>query len=795
MGGKKGGQTIGFNYILTLLWGDSRGPVNEYIAIEADDKIAWRGHVGDSTPTPINKRNLFGGEQKEGGLQGAFRLFMGARDQVLPDAVTVVVDPFVGIFDAGPCATVTIPNIKTSIGGRVSELRGFVSGVYRGLVASMNPYPKEWHFCRWRTDAGWFGGTAWYPAKATICMPGDGFALEDGSDPATTFGDIKHTLTPELAPGETVDNTIRAMNPAHMVYQALTDPEWGAGRAIDELDENSFILAANTLCDERFGLCIDWKRQEDVDVFIQSVLDHVAGALYTDRTTGKLVFKLIRDDYVVADLPLYDYNSGLLSIEEDDSASSDEMINEIIVKGKDQSIVGRGMDFEVRVHNNAARQAQGAISDTLELTGLPTRSIALRRGQMELRLHAPGLKRFKLKFDRRAWQITPAGVVRISAPSNGISNMVVRFGDDIDYGDTTNSTITASAIEDVFGLPSASFQAIGGSTWTPPEQTAAPAAATRLIEGGYRDLVKRVGTSQTDALDPTSAYIGQLAQSPGYAHLYDLLSRVSGEAEFVHRASGSFTQRLLLSGSVTALATTLPVVDIGDLTAANVGEALLLDNEIVRIDDVATGVLTVARGCADTIPAPHADATDIWTVDDDLVPDGREYVSGETVETKVLTRTTSSLLSAADAATDSADMVARHYKPYPPGNVKIDAASVFTLSGVHPEPVLTWTDRDRLSENDQLIEHGAGSVGPEAGTTYTVRVKSFDGATLLRTDAAATSGWTYDAAMQTADGSPGVVLIELESVRDGVASWQMYSFLVTLVGGYGYGYGLNYGGA
>jgi hypothetical protein len=139
-------------------------------------------------------------------------------------------------------------------------------------------------------------------------------------------------------------------------------------------------------------------------------------------------------------------------------------------------------------------------------------------------------------------------------------------------------------------------------------------------------------------------------------------------------------------------------------------------------------------------------------------------------------------------------MVARHYKPYPPGDVQIDGVSIYELTGAHPAPVLTFTDRDRLSEDDQLIEHGAGSVGPEAGTTYTLRVKSADGTTLLRTETV-TSGWTYDGTMQTADGDPTSVLMELESTRDGVASWQTYSFTVILLSGYGDGYGYNYGGA
>jgi hypothetical protein len=155
-GGKKGGQTIGYHYLMTLLIGDCRGPVNEYLAIEGDDKIAWQGHASDTTPQKINSPDLFGGEQQEGGIQGGFIVLQGERTQVLPGAVAVA-----DIGFSGPCQSVVIPDIKTSISGGdagrrslLSELRGFTSLLYRGLIASMNPYPKEWHLLS-VADVGW----------------------------------------------------------------------------------------------------------------------------------------------------------------------------------------------------------------------------------------------------------------------------------------------------------------------------------------------------------------------------------------------------------------------------------------------------------------------------------------------------------------------------------------------------------------------------------------------------------------------------------------------------------------
>jgi hypothetical protein len=106
---------------------------------------------------------------------------------------------------------------------------------------------------------------------------------------------------------------IHAMNPAHIIYQCLTDPSWGRGLDPSKIDVNSFMLAANTLCDEGFGLCFLWQRDgTDVDEFILEVREHIAAELYLDPETGLMTLKLLRKDYVAEDLPLFTPSSGLL---------------------------------------------------------------------------------------------------------------------------------------------------------------------------------------------------------------------------------------------------------------------------------------------------------------------------------------------------------------------------------------------------------------------------------------------------------------------------------------------------
>jgi hypothetical protein len=745
--GGSGGQTTGYRYMMSLLFGMGRGPINELVEIEAGDKKAWQGNLSDDTVQSINKPNLFGGDEKEGGIVGKFRLFPGRFDQVLPGAAP------------------GLPSVKDSIGGLVSEFRNVTMLWFDGEISAMNPYPKEWKFRLRRSNAGWYNDEPWYPKLARILMAG---------------------------------GAIHAMNPAHIIYQCLTDTSWGRGLDPSKIDVNSFVLAANTLCDEGFGLCFLWQRDgTDVDEFILEVREHIAAELYLDPETGLMTLKLLRKDYVAEDLPLFTPSSGLLEVTDDDSASQDATFNEMIGTGYDPIT---NQPFNIRAYNNAARQSQGAPnSQKKSYDGIPTRELMARVLQRELKLHASGLKKVNVALDRRAWRIRPGMCFRIQDTRRGIQSMILRAVEITDGG-SKSGRIQIKAMEDVYGLPDTAFVTPVDSSWVPPQQDAQPAAAERLIEANYRDLrVKMPATAINDAVG--EGVIATVALAPDATmYEYDLATKAAGETDFVVRNHGAFTGAATLLGPIGPYDTEFTLTGVTDFnTSTLVGQAVLCDDEEIGVTawDEATGEITVKRGVGDTIPVAHAAGATVWTLDDDAISDLREYLPGETVEAKVLTRSVADILELSEAATLSLEVVGRWNMPYPPGDVRVAGDPALTLTGEHPTPFdLTWVHRDRLLQDDQLVGHDEASMGPEAGTTYTVRI--YDSATptvAIRTvTAIAGELWTYDAAMWAADGSPTSIFIELESERDGLVSYQHYRFSVVIAGGYGYGYGLNYGG-
>lgn len=745
MGAKK--QTIGYRYFFSLHMGLGRGPINQIKEIRVGDIPAYTVPVNlkDSGQLIlIDKPELFGGEKKEGGIQGPCYVYNGARDQNLQPALSTSLG--------------TLPSIAAQLGGDVPSFRGVTTLWFDGLVAALNPYPKEWSFRVRRWDAGWWNDDPWYPAKARVILEAD-----DPSD------------------------AIFAMNPAHMLYEINTNPEWGRGMPPELLDEASYVAAANQLCSEGFGLCIPWFRQESIKDFIPVIINHIGAVQYVDRETGKLSLRLIRGDYDPDDLPLFTPDTGLLDVLDDDASGEETAYNEIVIVGFNPSTKE---DIQVRVQNLAAIQSQGEIiSNTITYKGLPTRKLCTQVALRELKVQLP-LRKMSVVLDRRGWRIAPGMPFRISFPAKGISNLILRAGECID-GTLTDGKITVKSVQDIFGMPETDYIQPPVSGWTPPSFNALPSPESVLYEMNWRDFYQRTTTADQDAVDLGNSYVAILAKQPAgvISQGYDVVTKPDGGA-YQTFATVGFTGWLTLLGDIEPLDTEIEVVDENvDAFLADYepGMVVLIDEEQVEFSSFnsTTRIATVKRGVADTIPSSHLDGATIWLLDDEIGADGEVYQAGETVFGKALTRTSTDLLDINTATELSATVDQRLVRPYPPADVKVDGESIYLADEllVRDEPVYTWVHRNRLTQGDVALGHTEAGTLPESGLTYQIRVIDTDGTTVLRTsDIGLTDTWTYTNAFQDADAPSGsFVYVEIAAKRDDLLSYFRYVSKVTLV--------------
>ncbi|MCL2076653.1 MAG: phage tail protein [Betaproteobacteria bacterium] len=737
MGGKSKKTTIGYWYALGLHMGLCRGPVDEVVEVQVGEKRAYKGSLSaDSTgftSIRVNKRGLFGGEKREGGLDGTLHILFGKADMQRHAGLTRM------------------------LGGLVPAFRGVTTAFWDGWLSAMNPYLKHWSFRVRRTTEGWENG-CWYPEKAAIWMD---------------------------------NGQIKAMNPAHILYQVYTDTRMGRGLPPSFMDDASWRAVADKLHAEGFGLCLKWTRQDTIDAFGQIVLNHIGGGVHVDRQSGKIKIMLIRDDYNPAALPLFDADSGLLEVEEFESMTLLAAPNEIIVKFVSPA---DGKEREVRARNAASLAVtDGAvISETREYPGIPTSEIAGRVALRDLKITSGGLKKCNLKLDRRAALLVPGDVFRISAPELGITNMILRAGR-VEYGEGTDGTVTIEAIQDVFGMPSASYHTDEESGYVPPEFIPRAAPDSAVFDSPYREILRAVGANEARLLDVHASFVGAVAESPGGLHEgYDVATR-TGNAPFTVNAEfqGTFCPVAELASALTITATTATLPAGSFIPPEATGEAALIGEEIVRVVSFneATGVISLGRGCLDTVPQAHDAGTRIWFygAHDDLGYCATEYAAGTNAQVKLLTRMTNGeRLAEGSAPTVSLLLTGRQGRPYPPGSFRINGQAYpasITLNQFAASMQITWAHRDRLLQADLLVDTLSGSMGPEPGTTYRLRITDDAGAVVADVSGLTGTSWTWQFPPINLQ-SPGSHLptgahtFLLESIRDGVTSYQRHEWTV-----------------
>ncbi len=680
MSGGKKSSTVGWRYFFALFMGLGRGPLDAIREIRVGDRTAWRGNVTDNTTINIDAPNLFGGEEKEGGIQGPLQILMG-----------------------GPTQTATA-ELLSAFGSPLPGFRQVATAFFDGLLSMNNPYPKPWKFRVNRVLKGWDGEVfqpllaqvpldltnagdvmyerliaTWPLTTGQSALPGAAYStteqqypisedttnirftekgmllgkynsndvqefrmllnydpftgeydniesegrlavsweltdwkqtpanilnfvfftgavalFRNPANPAILYsvrveirfeyfaGMYQHrayyisagtgvgsitTLGPAPAYQATVvfdaiDKTVKlyfngalaftesfpieyinwplasvggessvnmsgngngchyhirnyqffgtqkttgvGANGAHIIYETLTNRQWGRGLSRDKLDQGSFSLAAASLVNEGFPLCMKWLRQDELKSFVQNVQNHIGSVIYTHRQTGLINLKLIRGDYEFDDLPVYDMSNGLLEIREASIGVVGRGVNTINVTWHDPF---EDQPRSVTVKNGAAIQLAGGVINAATKTynGCPTESLALRLGQRDLRASSTLVRKFVLIANRNLSHLHPGDVFAIQDLERGIPKMAVRVGK-VKDGTLRDGKLQIDVIQDVFSLPSKSFASGAPSTHVPQDTTPC-IDHQRVFEAPYFLLAARMAPADLDYVTDDGGYM------------------------------------------------------------------------------------------------------------------------------------------------------------------------------------------------------------------------------------------------------------------------------------------------
>ncbi len=707
-----GKQTTGYRYFLGLHMGICAGPVDALLEIRAGDRTAWSGTVTVSGGIDINAPELFGGETREGGLVGRLDVMMGEPTQA-PNAY-----------------------LAQTQGMPQPAYRGIMGVVYRkGQVSANNPYIKPWSLKIRRILQGWRGAAPWYSAKAEIA----------------------------LASGD------KAMNPAHIVYECLTNEDWGMGYSSTIVDDGSFRAAADAFHAEGLGLCMQWLRQQSIETFIQSVADHAGAVVGQDRRTGLFVMRLIRGGYTVASLPLFS-PANVVAIDDFQRPSVVESVNEVVVRFDELST---GKEGSVTVQNLANIQAQGGVvSQSKAYPGLPTAELAIRTALRDLKTVSTPLAKVRMRANRDAYALLPGDMIRLTWPDLKLVDLPLRVLQ-VSAGDLTRGEITIEAAEDAFDLPANAYATQPEVGWEDPVSDPAAATTGALIEAPYWLLTRALGAAEAAAVDPLSGYVMAYAARPSAdAIAYKL--KVFDGTSYQAADTGDWCPSGTLAASIGPTATSATLQLSADLSLVAAGTYAAIGTEWVRIDAVnaAAGTLTIGRGVMDSVPQTHAAGARVLFVDGFEARDTTERLDGATVQAKLITQTPAGNLAEGSAPTLSVVLDQRAARPYPPGRLRING-NAYPASVVADKLTVSWAHRDRLLQNLQGDE--SGDIGPEAGTTYALRV--LDGAAVVASATGLTGTSWESPILPTA-----AYTVEVWSVRGGLESRQRATHVVNLAG-------------
>lgn len=551
-------------------------------------------------------------------------------------------------------------------------------------------------------------------------------------------------------------------NPANVVYEILTDTNWGMGVATGDIDLASFRTAGGTLANEGNGvsMTIDSARNA-VDV-LREVERQMDGFVYFEHSTSKWKINLSRAGYVIGSLPLID-DSTALDVSSFTRADWEDTTNDVRVMFAD-----RGHDYKevpALAQDMANVELQGGliVSATENYPGVKDADLANSIAWRTLRTLSYPLARLQVTVDRSMYDVVPGDVVAYSSERLGISLLPFRV-QRIDYGDLMDGRITLDLVQDLFEALAGSYSAPPGTNWDPPEDVlvAIPADEQVVIEAPRALIVRDPDTPDT----PDRIWAGGRYQGDGAV-----------DFRIYQNSSGSYLEDGVVSGFLligelnadVSAGTTNPTGTTIVVAATPDTEAELIDAFTVGAGDSDTGLSlvnliyvggefmgvqavsdggtnlvdldTVYRGMLDSVPSDHAAGTPVYLV---MVAGGLSQTPLDpTGSVSVKLRTRSQFggeLAEGTATTIALTFEDRYRSPYPPTNLELntvdwqDPVDLDTLkqggtAGNHDHLGIDveYTRRDfRVLDEVQNILVDAVTRDPNfataTGTEYRVRV-------------------------------------------------------------------------
>lgn len=746
---------IGFRYSIGMQLAMCHGPVDALLEVRTADKVAFTGNVTNLTGDNgeefvVDARTIYGGDSDE-------QLQSGGTGGVYASCT----------FYRGTGTQNANPYFESVLGVPVPAQRGVCYVMWKGPSSNNLVYNYDLYdhsvFIREPFLSGYVG--------TSQNMQNIAFVLK---------------RLPNFLSGE--DDTFYNINsgdanPADVLFELLTNDEWGMGLPPELVDVPSFKAVQQKLYTEGLGFSGIWDSPRQITDVMNEILLYIDGAMYPDLTTGLMTLKLARDDYEIDNIPLLD-ESSIVEITDFSRGSWNETTNEVIISYVDR--FQKFKDKTAAAHDVANHRIQGdIISSKTSYLGISNQATATKIASRDLQQLTIPLIKCTIKVNRKAYKIRPADVFKVVWPDYDVAQVIFR-AIRVRYGELENGQMEIDCIQDVFSLGESIYGIGTSSEWTNPVIGAEIPTLFEVFEAPYF----YTGDAQRIQVVAKQPNDGQLA--------YNTYTASDIGASYLQVATGgTYTPTGTLDASYSALTADVDVTNtlvvtpaspdamsfLTDLTPEIIsnGENLFIISngtkyEVLAFEDITydsgTGKYTLSkiwRGLLDTVPQNWSSGDRLWF-----------FTYGDTIPTTVYSGTMFSKIQSVASNEVSAlsdpeilNIRQRSIRPYPPGHFRLNSSTTAVNITDGSNIVVNWASRNRVRQADMVFKQFDTDVIPEARTEYYIKFFNASNTLIKTVGPLTTQTYTYLNSEQVTDNSgtePKIVTVQLYSKRDGLYS-------------------------
>ena len=416
-------------------------------------------------------------------------------------------------------------------------------------------------------------------------------------------------------------------NPAEAIYEILMNENWGCNYEKDRIDIPSLVKLGAITEIEGLGVSCLINNIATAGSYINKILDHINGVCYDDPKTGKLTFKLLRDNFDENELPIFNTtNCESLEFTRLDWSETSSAIQTTFTSADNKFDTSTLTISDIS--NTMITKNYTEVNKDCQYFTTPQN--ARTYAQTQLLSAAYPLAAVQIKCNRIAYDLTVGDPIIVNWKPYGIVKQVFRVTD-IDYASLTEEEISITAVEDVFSFGKVDYEYSDAPQWTTPIQKPKPFLYTKFIEMPY-EFTKSLDTyvycfnAQTSSYNTAQKvwrYQDAEYKNTTSSTQYSTGLKLVYGCDEVYGTDSGITCEALDEYSKSALQTKMDAI-ADDTDKYNNGSALnllLIDDEICSYDDIkhlpdGNYMFTnVIRGVYDTLPKKHTSDSIAYLLD------------------------------------------------------------------------------------------------------------------------------------------------------------------------------------